>query len=84
VIRIYAFVGEIDDEQLDFLIDNLEEEWADDRDYYLNRDMLAMLEEKGADRGLLDVLRNAIGDKDEVEFVWVDTEEEEEDEDDNS
>ena len=85
MILLYSQVGEITEEQLDFLIDNLEEEWTEDRDYYLNRAMLAMLESRGADRGLMRLLLAAIGDKDEVDILWVDTEEtddEEEDEDD--
>ena len=83
MILLYKQVGELSEEQLDFLIDNLEEEWADDRDYYINREMLAMLEAKGADSGLLGVLKDALGSKDEVDVLWLDTEEEidEEDED---
>ena len=36
MIRLYAYVGELSEDELDFLIDNLEEEWSDDRDYYIN------------------------------------------------
>jgi processive 1,2-diacylglycerol beta-glucosyltransferase len=86
MILLYSQAGEISEEQLDFLIDNLEEEWSDDRDYFLNRSMIDMLETRGADSGLLRLLREAIGDKDEVEILWVDTEEledEDEEEEDN-
>jgi processive 1,2-diacylglycerol beta-glucosyltransferase len=84
VIKLYGLVGEITEEQLDFLIDNLEEEWADDQDYYVNRAMVDMLETKGADRQLIQMLRDAMGENEELEFVWVDTEEafDEDDEDD--
>ena len=81
MILLYSQVGEISEDQLDFLIDNLEEEWTDDRDYYINRAMVDMLADRGADTALLQMLRNALGDKDEVEILWVDTEEtDEEDE----
>jgi hypothetical protein len=82
-ILLYKQVGELTEEQLDFLIEHLEEEWSEDRDYYINRDMVAMLEQRGADSGLLRILTDALGDKDEVDVLWVDTEEdfdEEEDE----
>ena len=80
-IKLYGYVGEITEDQLDFLIDNLEEEWADDQDYYLNGQMIDMLEQKGADRALVNLLRGAIDGKEALEFVWVDTEEEDDEDD---
>jgi hypothetical protein len=78
MILLYAQVGELSEQQLDFLIDNLEEEWSDDRDYFLNREMVNMLQSRGADENLIRLLQQALGDKDEVDILWVDTEEEEE------
>ena len=40
-------LGTISEEGLQFLIDNLEEEWAEDTDYYLNRTTFEMLKNKG-------------------------------------
>jgi processive 1,2-diacylglycerol beta-glucosyltransferase len=76
VIYLYAKVAELSEEQLDVLIDNLEEEWQDDRDYYLNAAMIDMLQARGADSALLHILRTAMGNKEEVDILWVDTEEE--------
>jgi len=76
-ILLYKQVAELTEDQLDFLIDNLEEEWSEDRDYFINRDMVAMLEQRGADSALVRILQEALGDKDEVDVLWVDTEEEE-------
>ena len=76
MIYLYAKVAELSEEQLDVLIDNLEEEWQDDRDYYLNKAMIDMLQARGADSALLHILRQAMGTKDEVDILWVDTEEE--------
>jgi processive 1,2-diacylglycerol beta-glucosyltransferase len=81
MILLYSQVGELTEDQLDFLIDNLEEEWSEDRDYYVNRSMLTMLKERGADAGLLTLLTAALGDRDEVDILWVDTEEELDDDD---
>jgi hypothetical protein len=80
-IRLYAYVGDVTEEELDFLIDNLEEEWTEDRDYYINRPMVDALKRNGADASLLNLLDKALGNQDEVEILWVDTEELEGDED---
>ena len=79
-ILLYKQVAELTEEQLDFLIEHLEEEWSEDRDYYINKDMLAMLEQRGADSGLIRILQDALGDKEEVEVLWVDTDEDYEEE----
>lgn len=66
-------LGSISEEQLQFLIDNLEEETADDTDYYLNRPTLDMLKENDADRSLMEILERALGDREDVEIVWSKT-----------
>ena len=84
MILLYAQVGELSEEQLDFLVDNLEEEWPEDRDYYISREMLETLKQRGADSTLVHMLTQALGQRDEVDILWVDTnelEEMEEDED---
>ena len=75
MILLYAQVGELSEEQLDFLVDNLEEEWPEDRDYYINRQMLETLKQRGADVALLHLLTQALGNRDEVDILWVDTDE---------
>jgi processive 1,2-diacylglycerol beta-glucosyltransferase len=75
MILLYAQVGEISEDQLDFLIDNLEEEWPEDRDYYINKTMIEMLKQRGADGGLIRLLTDALGTREEVDILWVDTEE---------
>jgi hypothetical protein len=82
MILLYTQVGELSEEQLDFVVDNLEEEWPEDRDYYINRPMLEMLKTRGADPTLLRLLTQALGDREEVDILWVDTEEMEEEEED--
>jgi hypothetical protein len=84
MIRLYAYVGEVSEDQLDFLIDNLEEEWSDDQDYYLNQAMVDMLAQKGGDQALIETLKKALGGNEDVEILWVDTEEVYEDEDEDA
>ena len=63
-------IGEINDTQLQFLVDQLEEESAEDQDYYINQDTLAVFESEGADSALLGLLRAAIGSREEMEIRW--------------
>jgi len=65
-----AYIGNITSDQLQFLIDQLEEETDDDRDYWLNRDMLEVFRQAGADPALVDLLEGAMGERDEMEIVW--------------
>ena len=65
-----SLLGSISDEDLQFLIDNLEEEWKEDTDYYLNRATLDMLKSQGASEPLMSLLDTAIGDKDAIEIEW--------------
>ena len=65
-----ADLGTISEEQLRFLVDQLEEEYDEDRDYYINSTMLDVLEQNGADIQLLEILRNATGDREGVEIQW--------------
>ena len=63
-------IGSISEEDLQFLINQLEEESLDDKDYYLHRVTLEALKEKGASQALMDVLVKALGDRDDMEFEW--------------
>jgi processive 1,2-diacylglycerol beta-glucosyltransferase len=64
-------IGTVTDEQLQFLVDNLEEEFAEDTDYYINSPTIDLLQENGADSGLVELLRRALGDREGVEIKWT-------------
>ena len=63
-------LGEITEQQLQFLIDYLEEESGSDQDYYIDRATLDMFAEAGADSTLLDVLQQGLGARDAMEIRW--------------
>ena len=65
-----AHLGSISEEDLQFLIDNLEEEWAEDTDYYLNRTTFEMLKNKGAGQSLLDILEPVFNEREDIEIEW--------------
>ncbi|MCC6748019.1 MAG: galactosyldiacylglycerol synthase [Deltaproteobacteria bacterium] len=75
MIRLYSAdggdtIGEISEEQLQFLKDNLEEESEEDREYYLTADTLDVFEEEGCPPALLKLLREALGDGEGLEVGW--------------
>ena len=63
-------LGTISEADLQFLIDNLEEEWAEDTDYYLNRTTFEMLKKKGAGQSLLDILEPVFKQREDIEIEW--------------
>ena len=64
-------IGEINEKQLQFLIDELVEEDSADQDYYISRDQLDQLEKKGGDETLIRMLRDALGTKDDMDIIWT-------------
>jgi processive 1,2-diacylglycerol beta-glucosyltransferase len=64
------YLGRIADEELQFLIDNLEEESLTDTDYYVNRETLALLKEKGMSEGLAKLIQSAMGGNKDIEISY--------------
>jgi processive 1,2-diacylglycerol beta-glucosyltransferase len=65
-----ADLGEISDEEMQFLQDQLEEESAEDVDYYINREELEVWRAAGsAPPTLLDMLQRAMGDREGIEVA---------------
>jgi len=65
-----ATLGEITEEQLEFLEEELVEEGEEDPDYFIDLDTVDMLAQRGADPALLALLRQAIGQGDGIEITW--------------
>jgi processive 1,2-diacylglycerol beta-glucosyltransferase len=63
-------LGQISEEQLQYLIDNLEEEWLEDQDYAITPLLLQVFEQQNADPGLVSLLRDALSGREMVEIVW--------------
>ena len=64
------YLGRITDEDLQFLADNLEEESLTDTDYYINRETLDLLKEKGMSEDFAKLIENAMGGGDEIEIRY--------------
>ncbi len=65
-----SYIGTISEAQLQYIIDELEEEHREDKDYYFHRSQLEIFKENGADKQLVDLLEVAMGSADELEVVW--------------
>jgi hypothetical protein len=63
-------IGTITEEQLQALSSEMEAESSTDRDYYLTRETLEMLEDDGVDPTLVQMLRRAMGSRTELEIEW--------------
>ncbi len=63
-------IGTLTNDQLQFLIDQLEEESTTDQDYYIDQATLDMFVDAGIDERLLEILRGALGDRDGMEIRW--------------
>jgi processive 1,2-diacylglycerol beta-glucosyltransferase len=66
-----ASLGSISDAQLQYLVDQMEEESAADTDYYVSRDTLEVFEAQGADPALVTLLRTALGEREDMEIRWA-------------
>ena len=65
-----AWIGTITEDNLQFLIDQLEEESGADQDYYINETTLDIFEKDGADTALVSLLRSALNGHTEMEIRW--------------
>jgi len=63
-------LGVITEDQLQYLIDQLEEEHPDDKDYYIDGVTLEMLRGRGIDPQLLQFLQTALGERESMEIEW--------------
>ncbi len=65
-------LGTITETQLDFLMENLEEEFEEDEEYFLSSDTIDYLREQGADDDLLAMLERALaGVQDGVDIFYL-------------
>lgn len=63
-------LGNVTQAQVQTLVDLLEEEGATDQDYYVDKDILDYLEEEGADKDLLALIRPHVTEDDGIEIEW--------------
>lgn len=64
------FIGTISEANLQYLIDELEEEHLEDKDYWLNKDQLQRLAAKGGDPSLIALIESALGENNDIEIIW--------------
>lgn len=65
-----ALIGNISDEDMQFLMDYLEEESSRDRDYFIDIATVDMLDGNGASPTMVAMLRLAVGSSDGIDINW--------------
>ena len=63
-------LGSVTDADLQVLIDKLEEESSEDRDYYIDTATIDYLADGRASDHLVEILRKAVGSGEGVEIRW--------------
>ena len=75
MIKLYdtsnTHVGELSEQELQFLIDNMEEESTTDQDYYLDEATVDYLEARGADLGFTIRLRQLLAGREGITIRWA-------------
>jgi hypothetical protein len=74
MIRLYdcesnQLLGTVSDADLKALVDALEEESAEDQDYYINADTIDLLAATASPQ-LIELLRTALGSREGIEIRW--------------
>jgi processive 1,2-diacylglycerol beta-glucosyltransferase len=67
-----TFIGRVSEAQLDFLVEQLEQESEQDRSYYVDAATIDMLAAAGADETLVTLLRCALAGREGVDITWMD------------
>lgn len=68
--RSGAHIGDVSEEHLTFMHNQLEEESVEDQDYYINGPTLDLFESRGADPVLVTLLRQALGTREDMDIRW--------------
>ena len=63
-------IGNVNDAQLKFLVEQLEEEHDEDDDYYVDRNTIEVMADNGGDPELIAMLEKAMGDDDQMDIAW--------------
>ena len=63
-------LGSITEADLQVLVDGLEEESADDQDYYIDRATIDVIADGRATDHLVGLLRRAVGNSEGIEVRW--------------
>lgn len=63
-------LGEIDEDELQFLVDQMEEESTKDQDYSITKMEIAYFTQNGASPHLISILDEALGEQQEVIILW--------------
>ena len=64
-------IGTLTDDELEEIIEALEEESAEDQDYYIDPETIDFMETIEVSPKIIEMLRTAIAGKEAIEIEWV-------------
>jgi hypothetical protein len=65
-----ALIGDITDEDMQFLLDELEEESSHDHDYFIDAATVELLDANGGSPTMVAMLRLAVGSSEGIDIAW--------------
>jgi hypothetical protein len=65
-----TLLGIATEEDFKTLTDQMEEDGTGDNDYYINQTMLEYFAELGLSAELMEILKNGLGDQEEMDIEW--------------
>lgn len=65
-----AFLGEVSEDDIRSLVDQLEEEHRTDEDYFIDTATIELLERAGASKALVSMLRQAVGGSEGIDIRY--------------
>ncbi len=63
-------IGELTENQFDFLMDNIENEYLEKVNYVIDTQVVELLKSRGADFRILDMLANALKGKNNISIAY--------------
>ena len=63
-------IGDLSEEDFQFLVDHLEEESSRDDDYFIDGPTVEMLDHVGASPSMVALLRGAVGSTEGIDITW--------------
>ena len=65
-----ALIGTVSESDLQFLVDQLEEEDQSDDDYYIDGPTIDLLAANGASETLVSLLKSVVGNGEGIDIAW--------------
>ncbi len=63
-------IGELTETQFDLLMDNIENEYLEEVDYVIDKNVINLLKERKCDAKIVEILKTALGRKEQIVIAY--------------